>query len=365
MSGFIDFIVSLFWFIVIVAAILGVAAFLGYNTLRKLAENVKEAWSNIGVSIRKQASLVNQLISVVSAHAEGEKLVMLKVSEDASVGAVQQMHQQSGVVLSAVNGMAQRFPDLKANEQYLSLMKSINDVEDRIETQRNTYNAATKGYNIARTSIPHVFYSKLLGFGPAPYLDFDGASEQGSGSMQGFVTDDGDRINELLSKAGNRVREVSQQAGNVAVSQGKQLIEAAKSQVEDLRRQHAEADDTVASGVIDITDAGDATMVAPRAPALIDIGGSASGQRFVLKPQGQIIGRAATADIVVQDAQVSKQHAWIGQHDGRWLLRDHESSNGTYVDGDLDTRITEIELRTGLVISLGHHGDTRFEVSFG
>jgi hypothetical protein len=366
MSTAMDVITAVLGLLLFAVVVLGILALRGYNGLRLLSENVKEAWSNIGVTVRKQASLINQLISVVSAHAEGEKLVMLKVSDDASVGAVQQMHQQSGVVLSAVSGMAQRFPDLKSNTQYLSLMESINQVEDQLERQRQSYNASTKHYNVARTSIPHVFYSKLLGFGAVPYLDFDGASEKGSASVQQFASTDGERLNDLLGKAGQRVRNVTQHAGEAAVAEGRHLLDEARAQVEqDARRQLAHADDTVAESVFDITG-DDATVISrPKAaPSLIDLAGSASGQRFALKARGQTIGRAAGADIIVADPQVSKLHAWIGEENGRWLLRDRNSSNGTYINDDLDTRIGEVELQPGLIISLGHHGDTRFEVSF-
>ncbi len=361
MSAILSFLSFIFWLVVIVVAVFGILALKGYNGLRLLSENVKEAWSNIGVSVRKQASLINQLISVVSSHAEGEKLVMLKVSEDASLGAVQQMHQQGGMMLSAVNGLAQRFPDLKSNTQYLSLMQSINEVENQLEQQRQGYNAATKKYNVQRTSIPHVFYSKLLGFGPAPYLDFDGASERDTGAMQNFASDDGERINQLLGKAGTAVREVTQQASQVAVQQGRQAIGAAKARIEEARLARP-APPPAAAGADD-----DATLVTHKAaaPVLVDIAGSAGGQRFTLKPEGQVIGRAATADIVVNDNQVSKQHAWVGQENGRWLLRDQNSANGTYVNGNYDQRVTEVELVAGMVVSLGHHQGTRFEVAVG
>lgn len=364
MSAILGFLSFVFWVLVIGVAILAWCAFRGYNGLRLLSENVKEAWSNIGVSVRKQASMINQLINVVSSHAEGEKLVMLKVSEDASLGAVQQMHQQGGMVLSAVNGLAQRFPDLKSNTQYLSLMQSINAVENQLEQQRQGYNAATKQYNVQRTSIPHVFYSKLLGFGPAPYLDFDGASERDVAAMQSFNTDDGERLNQLLGKAGNTVREVTQQAGQAAgqmgqkaVVQGRQILQAARAQIEDATMTRP--------GAAGAPEAGDDTLVVHRSLALVDITGSAGRQRFTLRPEGQTIGRAATADIVVEDNQVSKEHAWVGQVEGRWLLRDQDSSNGTYVNGNYAQRVDEVELVPGLVVSLGHHEGTRFEVAAG
>lgn len=362
MSTIIGFLSTLFWTAVVLVAVLGFLAFRGYNGLRLLSENVKESWSNIGVTVRKQASLINQLISVVSSYAEGEKLVMLKISEDASLGAVQQMHQQSGVVLSAVTGVAQRFPDLKANAQYTTLMNSIQTVENQLEQQRQNYNAATKAYNVRRTSIPDVFYSKLLGFGEAPYLDFDGASEKDAGTLKNFVTDDGERLNQFLSSAGNRVLEASQQAGNAALAQGKQLAAAAKARVEEIRQPAGDDQTMVATA-----NAGDDATVlvqAARELQLVDVAGSAAGKTFPVPAKGLTIGRANTADIMVNDTLVSKAHAWFGNENGRWLLKDNNSSNGTFVGGDLQNRVTQVELTDGLTVSLGSHGGTCFKVAF-
>lgn len=365
MQAIIGIVSFIFWSVVVLAGVVGFLAFRGYNGLRLLSENVKEARSNIGVTIGKQASLINQLINAVSSYAEGEKLVMLKVSEDASLAGVQQMHQQGGLVLSAVNGMAQRFPDLKADGQYVSLMKSISDVENQLEHQRQSYNAATKAYNVRRTSIPDVFYSKFLGFGEAPYLDFDGTGEKNSGTLQQFDTDDGERLNQMLASAGSRVLEVSLQAKSVALSQGKQMVSAARAKVEEFRQPEAATEDSTSRLAAPVDD--DATLVVRKTagPKLVDLGGTASGKTFDLAPQGSVIGRAVTADITVQDSQVSKHHAWIGQVDGRWLVKDQNSSNGTFVGTDLANRITEVELTPDLMVVLGGHGQTKFQVVFG
>ena len=343
MQSIFGFLTGLFWLVVGVVVLLGFLAFRGYNGLRLLSENVKEAWSNIGVTIGKQASLINQLIAAVNNHAEGEKLVMLKVSQDASVGAVQQLHQQGGLMLSAVNGMMQRFPDLKASTQFSHLMDAITQVENQLEHQRQAYNAATKAYNVRRTSIPDVFYAKVLGFASVPYLDFDGASARNPATLNAFVTEDNARLNHLL--AGNT---------SPAVAAPPQAAAATRPP----ERQIATVDFAV-----DAPDAADATVIGGR-PArlhLVDVGGTANGQTFEVRPLGMVIGRATTADIVVQDNQVSKQHAWIGRTEGRWLLRDQSSSNGTFIDSAPTTRVTEIALTTNTEILLGAQG-TRFRV---
>lgn len=212
MSTIFNFFVGLFQFALFVIIVVGVIAFFGYNKLRGLSELIREAWSNIGVVGRKQASLINQLIDVVKGYQESEKLVMLKVSEDMSNAAsVAKMYQQSGVVLSSVNSLAEKFPELKANQQYMRLIDSIQACESQLENARTKYNSSVRGYNITRSSIPTVFYAPVLGFKVAPYLEFEGNDQvMDMGSLKSFsADDDGERLNALLGKAGGKFLEVS------------------------------------------------------------------------------------------------------------------------------------------------------------
>ena len=80
-----DFIIFVFWLVVIAAAVLAYFIFKGYNGLPSHAEEIREAWSNIGVAAKKQVSLIKQLIDVVKGYQTSENLVMLKVSDDVSI----------------------------------------------------------------------------------------------------------------------------------------------------------------------------------------------------------------------------------------------------------------------------------------
>src|SRR5919197_923033 len=102
---------GLFLFVIIV----GFIAFRGYNKLRRYSEGVKEAGSNIKIAIGKKAQLVNDLTAITLRYHEDEQLIMLKISEDATVASLPQMYQQTGAVLSTIHGVAQRYPELKSN----------------------------------------------------------------------------------------------------------------------------------------------------------------------------------------------------------------------------------------------------------
>lgn len=250
-GGLFGFIGGLIQLLLVVGVVVAIIAFLGYNTLRALSESIREGWSNIGVVGKKQVSLVNQLIDVVKGYQESEKLVMLKISDDvSSAGQLAQLSQQSSMVLSAVGGMAQKFPELKANEQYQRLIDSIQTCEAQLEAARQKYNAAVKAYNTTRSSIPHVFYASTLGFSSAPYLEFDGATPVLEvGAMKSFSSDDdGERLNLLLGQAGNKLL----QAGTKALEGGRAIAETAQEKIKQIQASSSasEGSQTVDSKVM-------------------------------------------------------------------------------------------------------------------
>lgn len=246
-GGFFGFIGGLIQLLLALGVVIAIIAFLGYNTLRALSESIRESWSNIGVVGKKQVSLINQLIDVVKGYQESEKLVMLKISDDvSSVGQLAQLSQQSSMVLSAVGGMAQKFPELKSNEQYQRLIDSIQTCEAQLEAARQKYNAAVKTYNTSRSSIPHIFYATALGFSNAPYLEFDGATPALEvGAMKTFSSDDdGERLNLLLGQVGNKLL----QAGTKALEGGRVIAETAQEKIKQIQESRSAADSDQTAG---------------------------------------------------------------------------------------------------------------------
>lgn len=195
-----------------------------YNKLQKLAQEVREKSSNMQIAISKKLGLVNQLIDVVKNFQEGEQLVHLKVSQDTS--AMTGVYQQAGTVLASVQGLADKFPNLKSNEQYHRLIDSIQICEDDIQKKRSEYNQAVKSYNTSRVKIPTVFVARTLSFPEAPYLEFDMSGINEITTLKDFKTDDGERLQQLLSGAGNKVVVIAGQVGKA----GKDLVDRVKEQ---------------------------------------------------------------------------------------------------------------------------------------
>jgi LemA protein len=130
------FISSVFWLLFWIAVILGAIALFSYNKLQRLAQEVKEKTSNVGVAIATKINLVNQVIDSVKNYQEAEQLVHLKISEDMNTAAMIVAYQQSNSVLASLQGLANRSPDLKASEQYHRLIDSIQECEANIQRAR-------------------------------------------------------------------------------------------------------------------------------------------------------------------------------------------------------------------------------------
>lgn len=96
---------------------------------------------------------------------------------------------------------------------------------------------------------------------------------------------------------------------------------------------------------------------------LICIVGVLQGMVFPVG-NGLILGRSKEANITIPDGQVSNRHAWVGPVQGRLILRDMQSTNGTFLNDNLGAAVQEVELHDGDLIVLGKHGQMKFRVGF-
>ena len=223
-----DAIADFFRFLIFIAVVLVVIALFSYNKLQRLSQDIQERSSNVQVAISRKLSLINQLIDVVKNFQESEQFTHLKISQDSSPNNLASAYQQSGVVLSALQGLGNRFPDLKNNEQYHRLIDSIQECEADIQNRRQWYNAGVKEYNSVCLSIPTVLVARTIGFGKAPYLEFDHTGVTDITSLKDFKTDDGERLQQLLNSAGGNIAGATRVIASHATQTGKMLADKAK-----------------------------------------------------------------------------------------------------------------------------------------
>jgi len=223
-----DAIAGFFRFLIFIAIVLAGIALFSYNKLQRLSQDIQEKFSNVQVAISRKLSLINQLIDVVKNFQESEQFTHLKISQDSSPNSLASAYQESTRVLSAIQGMGNRFPNLKSNEQYHRLIDSIQQCEADIQGKRQWYNASVKEYNSVCLSIPTVFVARAIGFSKAPYLEFDHTGVVDATSMKNFNTDDGERLQQLLNNAGGNIVGATRVIASHATQTGKMLADRAK-----------------------------------------------------------------------------------------------------------------------------------------
>lgn len=104
-----------------------------------------------------------------------------------------------------------------------------------------------------------------------------------------------------------------------------------------------------------------AAAAAPTGARLVDLSGRYHAGSFPIPATGVTIGRSAQfADILLGDTHVSSRHAWIGFRSGKPVLRDLNSTNGTFLNGQIDAPVSEVALSSGDTILLGRHQGEQF-----
>lgn len=94
---------------------------------------------------------------------------------------------------------------------------------------------------------------------------------------------------------------------------------------------------------------------------LVGLSGSQKGKSFAVTATGITVGRNATSDVLLTDSRVSGNHAWVGLVEGKAVLRDLKSTNGTFLNTNTKTTVTETELCSGDTIFFGGHQGDQFK----
>jgi LemA protein len=172
--------------VVIVIVVLIVLVFVvGYNGLVRLRNRIDNAWSQIGVQLERRHDLIPNLIETVkgyAAHERGtfEAVVSARNAAMQAQGPEQQAQAENVLTgaLKSLFALAEAYPDLKANQNFLSLQEELTSTEDRIAYARQFYNDSVVKYNTKIQSIPSNIIAGMFSFSPREYFKAeDGATE--------------------------------------------------------------------------------------------------------------------------------------------------------------------------------------------
>lgn len=171
----------------VVLITLGAAVLLGgvvlFNMLVQKRQLVRNGWSDIDVQLKRRADLIPSVVSVVQGYAAHERNlfdeIVAKRTAAAAAGDDPAARGAAERALSAPLGrvvaLAESYPDLKANQNFLDLQRQLAETEDKIEMARRFYNGAVRELNTLVSSVPSNIVAGLAGFKTHAFFEIEGA----------------------------------------------------------------------------------------------------------------------------------------------------------------------------------------------
>lgn len=174
------------WIILAIIVLLVIWIIAMYNGLIKLKIKVDNSWSDIRVFLKKRYDLIPNLVNTVKGYAAHESQTFEKVTQarNAAVlvpaGDVQASAQANQILGGALRGLlaiAENYPELKANQNFLELQSALQSIEGDLGNARRYYNATVRDYNTAIQQFPGVIVANMSGFKPREFYELDNPQE--------------------------------------------------------------------------------------------------------------------------------------------------------------------------------------------
>jgi len=151
-----------------------------YNGFVALRASKDASWSDIDVQLKRRYNLIPNLVETVKGYAKHEKEALERVTKARQMGvdasSVADQAKAETFLTSALRqvfALAEAYPDLKANTNFLDLQKQLSDVEDAIQNARRYYNAVVRDYNTKVDSFPDLIVARMMKFVTADFFELD------------------------------------------------------------------------------------------------------------------------------------------------------------------------------------------------
>ena len=186
------------WIILIVIILIALLIFSSfkrnYNRMVSLNENVTKQWSNVESVYQRRLDLIPNLVNTVKGYANFEKETLTQVIEARSKATsatidpnninpenLQNFQQMQGALSSALSRLlvvVERYPDLKANQNFLDLQAQLEGTENRISVERRKFNEAAQYYNTYIKKFPQKIYANMFNFDEKAYFAAEKAAAE-------------------------------------------------------------------------------------------------------------------------------------------------------------------------------------------
>lgn len=157
-----------------------------YNGFVRSRIKIDNSWSDINVFLKKRFDLIPNLVNTVKGYAAHESQTLEKVIQARNAAAavpagnVAQVAQANETLNGALRGLlavAESYPDLKANQNFLQLQQALGDIENDLGNSRRYYNATVRDYNTGIGQFPGVLIANMTGFSRREFFELDNAAQ--------------------------------------------------------------------------------------------------------------------------------------------------------------------------------------------
>jgi LemA protein len=156
-----------------------------FNGLVRQRNKVREAFSGVDVQLKRRHDLVPNLVKVVGAYAKHERdtleeVVRARTEAEAAAAVPDRERTEEGLSrsLDRLVALVERYPDLKADENFRRLQADLVEIEDHLQYARRYYNGTVRDWNTAIEQVPARFVAAAMGARPEPFFQLDAASER-------------------------------------------------------------------------------------------------------------------------------------------------------------------------------------------
>jgi LemA protein len=171
------------WIVLGIIVLVALAAVVSYNRFVSQRNLIRDAWANIDTELRRRYDLIPNLVETVKGYAAHEREVFENVTRaramaTGATGSPAEQAAAEGPLVAALRqlfAVAENYPDLKANQNFLALQAELSNTEDRLQTSRRFYNANVRDYNRRVQSFPSNLIANTFHFEEEEFFEVDEA----------------------------------------------------------------------------------------------------------------------------------------------------------------------------------------------
>jgi LemA protein len=188
--------VTFVWIILGVIVLVAIAGVISYNRFVTQKNLIRDAWANIDTELRRRYDLIPNLVETVKGYAAHESEIFEEVARTRSMasgatGTPAAQAAAEGPFMAALGklfAVAEAYPDLKANQNFLALQTELSNTEDRLQTARRFYNANVRQFNTRLQAFPSSVIAGMFHFEPAEFFEIPDAIREAGPPQVDFST---------------------------------------------------------------------------------------------------------------------------------------------------------------------------------